>query len=87
MFVAFWLFFLASGLVLAAGTVAWGIRSRQFEEQDRARYLPLSDLSAEDYARPIAAGARTSARLVTGTLLVAGGLAAAATLATMTGSP
>lgn len=40
-FLVMWLGFL--GVMIAAITVAlcWAIRSRQFSDQDRARYLPL----------------------------------------------
>ena len=48
MFVNFWLIFLSSGLVMAVITVVWGIRTRQFEEQKRARFIPLRGLTAEE---------------------------------------
>ena len=84
MFVAFWLVFLVSGLAMAVVTIVCGIRGRQFEDQDRARYLPLVGLSPDDWAEEPAAGARTRAWLVTGVLLATGALALGATLWTMT---
>lgn len=84
MFVAFWLIFLVSGLAMAVATIVWGIRGRQFEDQDRARYLPLVDLAPDDWAEEPATGARTLAWLVTGLLLATGALALGATLWTMT---
>ena len=37
-------------LGLAVLAVLWAISSRQFDDQERARYLPLHDLTAADYA-------------------------------------
>jgi cbb3-type cytochrome oxidase maturation protein len=43
------MFFLSWGLLIAAGLLAslgvffWALRSGQFSDQERARYLPLSD--------------------------------------------
>ena len=51
MFVPFWLIFLGSGLVMAAGTVVWAIRSGQFDDQQRARFIPLMGLSGAELAR------------------------------------
>ena len=48
MFIPLWLVFLGSGLLMAVFAVLWGIRSRQFEDQDRARYLPLVGLTADE---------------------------------------
>jgi len=52
MFVPVWLVFLASGTLMAIVTLVWSIRNHQFDDQERARYLPLTDLSAEELARP-----------------------------------
>ena len=49
MFIPFWLIFLLSGTLLAVVTIVWAIRSRQFDDQDRARYLPLIGLEPADY--------------------------------------
>lgn len=51
MFVPFWLIFLGSGLVMAAGTVVWAIRSGQFDDQQRARFIPLAGLSGDELTR------------------------------------
>lgn len=48
MFVPLWLIFLSSGLIMAVFTVHWASRTRQFEDQHRARYLPLVGLSREE---------------------------------------
>jgi cbb3-type cytochrome oxidase maturation protein len=52
MFVPVWLIFLASGTLMAIVTLVWSIRNHQFDDQERARYLPLTDLSAEELASP-----------------------------------
>jgi nitrogen fixation-related uncharacterized protein len=59
MFVPVWMIFLASGTLMAVLVIVWAIRSDQFEEQDRARYLPLVGLSATEMAEqpPIRRGA------------------------------
>ena len=44
MFVPFWLIFLTTGLIMAVVAVVWGIRTRQFDNQDRARFIPLAGL-------------------------------------------
>jgi nitrogen fixation-related uncharacterized protein len=50
MFVPLWLIFLLSGLAMSIFAVVWGIRTRQFEDQDRARYLPLVGLTSDELA-------------------------------------
>jgi nitrogen fixation-related uncharacterized protein len=50
MFIPLWLTFLLSGLVMTVFAVIWGMRTRQFEDQDRARFLPLVGLTAEELA-------------------------------------
>jgi nitrogen fixation-related uncharacterized protein len=52
MFIPIWLIFFASGMIMAICTVAWGIKTRQFEDQDRARYLSMADLSKNDLDHP-----------------------------------
>jgi hypothetical protein len=49
MFVPLWLIFLVSGTVMAVAAVLWAIASRQFDDQQRARFLPLVGLIASDY--------------------------------------
>ena len=84
MFVSFWLIFLGTGLLMAALTVVWGIRNHQFDDQDRARYLPLADLSAEDYVTPTVPGARTRGWLVTGAMMLTGAAVLGATVLALT---
>lgn len=50
MFVPLWVIFLSTGLIMAVVTVLWASRSRQFEDQHRARFIPLAGLSAEEIA-------------------------------------
>ncbi len=50
MFVALWLSFLLTGIAMAVGVVIWAVKTRQFEEQERARYLPLD--TPDDLAAP-----------------------------------
>ena len=79
-FVPLWLIFLASGLVISVLALLWASRTRQFEQQDRARFLPLHGLEARAYARdagPRRAGAGT---WVTLTLTGLGGVLIWATL-------
>ena len=52
MFVPMWLIFLTSGTILAVVTLVWALKTRQFEDQNRARYLPLAGLSREQLADP-----------------------------------
>ena len=51
MFVPLWLIFLVSGLAMAVFAVVWGMRTRQFEDQDRARFLPLVGLTTDELNR------------------------------------
>jgi len=59
MFVPFWLIFLVTGLGMAVAVLFWSIRNRQFEDQDRARFLPLMGLSESELAArpPVRRGA------------------------------
>ena len=52
MFIPAWLIFLFTGLVMTLLTLFWATGSGQFEEQDRARFLPLHGLSAAELASP-----------------------------------
>jgi nitrogen fixation-related uncharacterized protein len=73
MFVPLWLFFLGTGTIMAVVTLVWAMRTNQFEDQDRARFLPLAALSAEELRatpRP-----RRAARLGIYAVLLCGGLA------------
>ncbi|GAB7028213.1 hypothetical protein [Geotalea toluenoxydans] len=40
-FLAMWLGFLAVMITAITLALVWAVRSRQFSDQDRARYLPL----------------------------------------------
>jgi nitrogen fixation-related uncharacterized protein len=51
MFVPVWLFFLASGTLMAILVLVWAIRNHQFEDQERARYLPLNDVPAAELSK------------------------------------
>lgn len=77
MFVPLWLFFLATGTLMALCTLLWATRTRQFDDQERARFLPLHDLDAP----PLAAPARGRAvRLGLGLILASGALVIGSTL-------
>jgi len=43
MFLLSWILLIASGLVISLGVFFWALRNGQFSDQERARYLPLSD--------------------------------------------
>ena len=80
MFVPFWLIFLGSGLAMAAGTVIWAIRSGQFDDQQRARFIPLVGLSGRELAREPTRRRRSDyagvwAMLLVGVGAIAGALA------------
>jgi cbb3-type cytochrome oxidase maturation protein len=51
MFVPVWLIFMSTGLLMAILTLIWSVKTRQFDDQQRARYLPLAGLSADELAR------------------------------------
>lgn len=53
MFIPLWLVYLLSGTVMAVLTLLWAVRTRQFEEQDRARYIPLASLTAAELDAPV----------------------------------
>jgi nitrogen fixation-related uncharacterized protein len=72
MFVPFWLIFLVSGLVMAVFSVAWGIRSRQFDDQERARFLPLAGLEATESKPKAAAGAHRAEHVAIYVMLLIG---------------
>jgi nitrogen fixation-related uncharacterized protein len=66
MFIPMWVTFVATGVAMAVAVIVWAVRTRQFEESDRARYLPLGDLSAEELAAqpPVRRGAAFYGNLV-----------------------
>ena len=45
---SYWIFYFIIMLIIIAGFVIWAIRSRQFKDQDRARYLPLDDQTPDN---------------------------------------
>jgi len=80
MFVPLWLVFLASGTLMALLALGWGVQTRQFEDQDRARYLPLVGLSPEELSRPALEPRRVAERWAMGLVLFSGGLVLVSTL-------
>ena len=47
MFFLSWILLIAAGLLASMGVFFWALRSGQFSDQERARYLPLSDRSSQ----------------------------------------
>ena len=43
MFLLSWVLLIAAGLLISLGVFFWALRSGQFSDQERARYLPLGD--------------------------------------------
>jgi cbb3-type cytochrome oxidase maturation protein len=43
MFYFAWIILVAAGLLASLGVFLWALRTGQFFDQERARYLPLSD--------------------------------------------
>lgn len=79
MFVPLWLYFLGTGTVMAVVTLVWAVRSRQFDDQERARYLPLADLPAAAFmARPVPRA--MLGRVTVGVMFLSGFVALASTL-------
>jgi nitrogen fixation-related uncharacterized protein len=71
MFIPLWLVYLFSGTLMAVLTLLWAVRGRQFEDQDRARYIPLGNLSPAELAAPVQR-APASARLAILAILAVG---------------
>ncbi len=44
--------YLIGGVSFAMFVLIWALKSRQFQEQDRAKWLPLRDLSSEELDNP-----------------------------------
>lgn len=78
-FVPLWLVFLASGTMMALLALLWGVRARQFEDQERARFIPLADLTAEELAAEVPAH-RAAGRYGLLAILLGGALTIAAAL-------
>lgn len=71
MFIPLWLFYLFTGTLMAVLTLFWAVRSRQFDDQERARYIPLAALTPAELDAP-ARRAPTSARVAIGAILAVG---------------
>jgi nitrogen fixation-related uncharacterized protein len=71
MFIPLWLVYLFSGTIMAVLTLLWAVRGRQFEDQDRARFIPLTNLTPAEMAAP-ARRAPTSARIAIFGIIVLG---------------
>ena len=74
MFIPLWLVYLFSGTLMAVLTLLWAVRGRQFEEQDRARYIPLATLTPAELAAPVRRAPRSARLAILG--IVAVGVAA-----------
>jgi nitrogen fixation-related uncharacterized protein len=46
------LVYLLGGVVFAVFVISWALSTKQFRDQDRARFLPLRDLSAAQLETP-----------------------------------
>lgn len=86
MFVPLWMIFLLSGTALAVATIVWAVRAQQFEDQDRARYLPLAGLRAADYAAAARPARRGQGYYITLGLVTMGAGVIVATLWLVTAS-
>ena len=83
MFVPLWMVFLISGTLMAVLAVLWAISSHQFDDQERARFLPLHDLTAADYAEVAAPRTRGLGYYVTLILVSIGVMSLILTLVTV----
>ena len=73
MFIPIWLFFLVTGLLMAVFVIIWAVKTRQFEDQDRARYIPLRGLSDEELKKE---SPRLNATLIGNVVVLASGILA-----------
>lgn len=53
MFIPLWLVYLFSGTIMAVLTLLWAVRGHQFEDQDRARFIPLANLTPAEMVAPV----------------------------------
>ena len=74
MFVPIWIIFLFTGLVMAIFAVTWGIRAKQFDDQQRARFLPLVGMDTSE--TPPVSAKKHRAEFVAVWMLVATGVSA-----------
>ena len=85
MFLPVWLIFLGTGLAMAVLTVLWAMRTRQFDDQDRARFLPLKGADSLELV-PVARPMVVANRLGMWTLLGLGLISIAATILVVVGN-
>lgn len=62
-----WLFLVVISLGVSIAAFIWGLRSGQFSDQDRARYLPLSE---DLLSKPIESAGHRRQKMQTGALIV-----------------
>ncbi|MBM4386217.1 MAG: hypothetical protein FJ088_00670 [Deltaproteobacteria bacterium] len=48
MFVPVWIVFFLTGLAMAAAVLYWSVKTRQFDEQERAKHLPFAGMALEE---------------------------------------
>lgn len=86
MFVPVWLLFLATGTVMTVLVLVWALKTSQFEDQDRARYLPLVGLTPGELgAEPVPH--RTLSKVGVFLVLLSGLVVLALTLVTVIRHP
>ena len=85
MFLPVWLIFLGTGLAMAVLTVLWAMRTRQFDDQDRARFLQLKGADSLELV-PVARPMGVANRLGMWTLLGLGLISIAATILVVVGN-
>jgi nitrogen fixation-related uncharacterized protein len=66
--------YLIGGVSFAVFVLVWALGSKQFQEQDRARFLPLRDLSDEELNQPPARRIPPSVAMIFVVLLVGVGV-------------
>ena len=62
-----WLYLVVVSLLVSLAAFIWGLRSGQFSDQDRARYLPLGE---DLLTRPVLVAGRRKQKAHTAALLV-----------------
>ena len=56
MYYPYFITYMAVGLAISLGVFFWALKSGQFKEQQRARFLPLKDMPKQAAARKTLAG-------------------------------
>lgn len=51
MFVPLWIAFFLTGLAMAAAVLYWSVRTHQFDEQERAKFLPFDGMTIEELSQ------------------------------------